>query len=730
MPTALAAIDPMKLLQQYYPWLIASVIAGALLGTGAYFALRVLYPIWEAEVTYEIRPPADDPKAPVQGGGQFRDEQEAFMNTMVRVLRSDSILSKALEERRVRETVWAQKFKDASGNLNTVEALKKLRKIVSSRAILDTNIIQLRVGTHHRDDAPNIAGTISDVFLFETGSRSNRDMRDLIEQFEGVVKSLTDDIQRIDARTETLFAREKLTSLRQESTVQFNEVQNLQPALVKAREEYALTEQQLNSYKEMLNNPAGPTIPEAIRMEVERRPIVLERDGVIAGLKASIRAQRERFGPNHREVTLLQNRLAAEEIERANLVNSLMHDTFVGVVENLENSLRNQRASIEDAEERLRKAQVRLEETAKALKSYEDMALERKEKVEKKADMEKSVSELRLLLTRGSRVKVLASAQMPDELAFPRPIPTIAVAIVLVAGLTAGLIALKEVREQRIRGPHDVALIPRTRVIGVVPDMALDPSAPERMEFASRDRPQGVIAESIRQFRVALCKEMSQKGLRSVMVVGGLPGSGATSVISNLAINAAACDMRVLIIEANLRRPKIHGLFEVEGSPGLADVLLGRAQAEACIRPTAIPNISVLPCGSRETPVFERFTSQAMHTMFQDLKQKFDLMIVDSTPGVVAGDAVALAAHCDGVVLVVRAMQEKRGLVARLRNQFAETGAEFLGVVVNGVKPSAGGYFKRNFQVTHDYGREGAPAGKGADASGRAGDKGATSASS
>jgi Mrp family chromosome partitioning ATPase len=105
-------------------------------------------------------------------------------------------------------------------------------------------------------------------------------------------------------------------------------------------------------------------------------------------------------------------------------------------------------------------------------------------------------------------------------------------------------------------------------------------------------------------------------------------------------------------------------------------------------------------------PVFERFTGSSVAGIFRDLKQRYDLVLIDSTPGVVAGDAIAIAHHCDAVVLVVRALCEKRGLVARLRNQLGDTGAEFLGVVVNAVKPSAGGYFKRNFQVTHEYGRE------------------------
>jgi len=704
-PSALASLDPMKLLRQYYPWLVASVIVGAIVGFGSYQVLRSVTPIWTAEVAYEVRAVAQSATDSIYGAGD-RNEQEAYMNTLRQIIRSDAILNKALQERLLRETKWASQFQDASGNMDTVAALKKLRKIVSSRTIADTNILQIRVGTQHKDDAPNIVNSIHAVFLDDTGSRAGREQRDVIERFEGVIRDLNKDIESIDQRVEALFSREQLSSLNQQSTAQYVEVANLQPSLVRAREEYALTEQQLKTYEEMLNNPSGTVYPEAIREEVKRRPIIQEREAAIAGLKTAIRAQREQFGENHLEVRLLKRRQAAEEAERDALVEAQMRESFQTIVENIRNSLMNQQASLTQAEQRLRDAETRLQEITKVLKRHHDLSMEREEKLAKKATMEKDVSDLRMLNERGSRLKVLSTGQIPDELSFPKLIPMTAIGTVLIVGLAVGIIALREIREQRVRGPADVALIPRTRVLGVIPELSMDPSAPERMELASRDRPQGVIAESIRQLRNAMCKEMTSRGSKIVMVVGGLPGSGSTSVVTNLAINAAATDMRVLVIDANLRRPGIHQIFGLKEGPGVSDILLAQSSVESAIQPTSIPNLSVLTSGRRDIPVFERFTTSHMSNLFRDVRERFDLIIVDSTPGVVAGDAIAIASHCDASVLVLRAYAEKRGLVARLRNQLSDSGAEFMGVVVNGVRPNAGGYFKRNYQVSHEYGRE------------------------
>ena len=93
----------------------------------------------------------------------------------------------------------------------------------------------------------------------------------------------------------------------------------------------------------------------------------------------------------------------------------------------------------------------------------------------------------------------------------------------------------------------------------------------------------------------------------------------------------------------------------------------------------------------------------------RDACAKYDLVIVDTAPAMVAGDGLALASRCDSVVLVVRALAEKRGLVARIRDQLADTRAEFLGVVVNAVKASAGGYLRRNIRTSYEYQQNGVP---------------------
>jgi capsular exopolysaccharide synthesis family protein len=185
--------------------------------------------------------------------------------------------------------------------------------------------------------------------------------------------------------------------------------------------------------------------------------------------------------------------------------------------------------------------------------------------------------------------------------------------------------------------------------------------------------------------------------------MSGMPGSGATSVVSNLALAMAAADKKVLVIDANFRRPALHRAFGVQESPGVADVLTGAKPLESAVQKSSTPNVDVLAVGSRELRVVERLAATGKVDLLVKAKAAYDVIILDVAPAVVAGDGIALANRVDCSMLVVRAMADKRGMVARIRNELSEARAEFLGVVVNGVRASAGGYMKGNIRAAAEY---------------------------
>lgn len=703
-------IDPVRVLQQYYPYLLLSAVVGTLIGTVLHFALLFIYPIYTGYVVFECSAPyrpGEGSTASAAATPQVKEELQLYMETQVSVMRSDVVLKRAIEQPQFRDTEWAKGYLTPSGAIEPVEALKELRKIVGSYVVPETSLIRLQVRTQNRRDAATIATAIKDVYLEDNRQQTNRATTNLLTLTSDKVKELESDIRNLDNSMENLLQVREITTLEQQSNERFVEIVQLQPQIVDLRDTRAKAQEQLDTYNNLAKNPAGVVYPEAIRTMSEQSRVAEELKAQIAQVQARLNSDRQEFGEEHSQVKRGERLIAALQAERQRMVETIMSEEFASQRETLTNTIKNTEAALTQLSDRLEQARTKLRDTTIAIKQYREFALTREEKLKLKSEFEARAVELALLQQRGTRVRQLNEAEPPDTPSFPQAkilIPLTAVAIV---GLTAGFIVLKEAREQRIRSPQDVAMIPRTRPLGFVPELAMDPTQPPKVETATVDKPEGIVAESYRQIRTNVLKACQSKGYRTVVITSGLPGSGATSLVTNLAASAGALGMSVLIIDANVRRPGIHSLMGVSDSPGLADLLKGQAAFGSAVVATKLENVSVLPAGKDRKGAHERFATKEMAGVLNDAREKYDLVLLDTAPSVVAGDAVTLSGMTDAAVLVVRAYSEKRGLVARLRNQLGEHKAEFLGVVVNAVQASAGGYFKKNFEQAMEYQRGG-----------------------
>jgi len=715
-PAAIAAIDPLRLLRAYYPWFIGAAVFGLVLGVILFVLFSKFMPKYTATVTFQALgagTAADTASGSTLGSGSVA-ELEKYMASQVFVMKSDIVLRQAAESAVIRNTSWAKKY-TRNGVYDAAEALKGLRDAVSARALPDTNIMQMSMATSNPNDSANIINEVARAYEAHNKRSSVSPQTEYRDHLDRQVRQLRAEVSDLDRAAERLLGggpdadrAAQLTSLNQQSTEYFVELQQLQPALTQLRQQLSSTNEQLQRYEALMKQASAPgeagvVYPEEIRAGAEQGQIIQQMDGQIAVLKADLRAARVEFGDNHREVQRLERTLQSRIDERKAMLDQKTAELFAQTVQNLRNAVSNLTATGATLEDRLEQAKKGLNDVTLRIKQYEDIMEVRKQKLESIADFERQMAEMTLKIDQGERVEIITLAPVPDEKSFPKVLTVIAPTAVLCVGLVGGVILLKEVREQRIRSPQDIAMIPRTRVLGVVPELKMDPSQPERAETASRDKPQGAFAESMRQIRTAIVKEATESDAQTILFVGGMPGSGSSSIVTNLAFNLGAIDKNVLVIDANIRRPSLHRIFGVPQGPGLAEVLTGSVPLSSAVQATSTRNVSILAAGTATAGCSEKLTPQCMGRVLEEARGKFDMILLDAAPAVVAGDAFALASLCDAAVLVVKAYSEKRGLVVRLRNQLGDSRAKFLGVIVNAIRPSAGGYLKRNLQATMEY---------------------------
>jgi polysaccharide biosynthesis transport protein len=321
-------------------------------------------------------------------------------------------------------------------------------------------------------------------------------------------------------------------------------------------------------------------------------------------------------------------------------------------------------------------------------------------------NVKEQIENVMALSSSQSSAKV-AWAQMPEiprNRSFPKLPVTMALAIALGLALSVGIAFLREIMDQSIRSPRDIARIGQIGLLGVIPNESDDPqSAGARLPVVIFDAPHSIMADSFRQMRTKLQHTASLDTTRSIMVTSPSPGDGKTTVACNLAAGLALNGRRILLVDANFRRPEVNKVFGLSNEQGFSDVLNAVAAFDEVIQETQVPNLAVMSAGPKPMNPTELFESQLLVDFIERALEEFDHVIFDTGPLMVVAEAQAMAPRVDGVISVVRAKTNNRGLLQRMRDDLRRVKAEHLGVVLNAVASQRGGYYRRNIQTYYDY---------------------------
>jgi len=156
-------------------------------------------------------------------------------------------------------------------------------------------------------------------------------------------------------------------------------------------------------------------------------------------------------------------------------------------------------------------------------------------------------------------------------------------------------------------------------------------------------------------------------------------------------------------VDANFRRPAVARLLNVANEAGLSDVLSGQKPWDQCVQGTKVTNLSVIGSGKLPPNPNELLGSSLAKKMLTEMAQQYDQVIFDGPPLLLISDASVLATQLDGVILVVRAGSNTHGIVSRCRASLNRIGAHVLGVALNAVRATAGGYLQKNYDAYYDY---------------------------
>jgi len=708
------AIDPLKLVQRHIWLLIGAAVVGGILGIIGNFALSYLNPVWKPVVIFRCITPVMEPGDTMSKASENNmAEMDRFMQTQVRQMMSDTVLLRAVEDPRMMQEApsWIRKFMEQDPQtgqeaVNVSEAKMELQDRVKARVLAQTSLIELAVSFKNKKDATGMLKLVKEAYMTELAQQASlsvTDQKRLLEQqvarWQGVITTLQKQRDQMirEGNVDSLDQRESDTGQR------LNLVSTDLNRLVQDMEALKVQIKEMNS---QLSSAGGIKFGDDLRAEVERDPLMLELNTTISRLEGQLQTLRNRGATNeHREFKQVTWQIDGVKQNRDDVRERLLRKAFDAKLETLQQNQYQREAQAADLNKQRDDLVKKQQDLTRLRGAIETLDKQVNDAVDAKAKSQDKLDRLNVLsqVAESLRVVIAQSERIPDEMAFPRMLIMLPAGVLGLLGLVSGTIILREVIDQRIKSPSDINLLPRTRLLGWVPDAIEDPSGQGAAETAFRDRPRGIMAENFRQLRSSVLKRMQTAGHRTLVVVGGMPGSGNTTIISNLALACAAAEQKVLIIDANFRRPAMHRVHALSDAPGLADVLSGSATFDSAVQRTGDGRVAVLSAGTREKRAFEQLSTDAFSNVLKEARGKFDIVLIDVAPAMVAGDGVSIANRADASLLLVKTFNEKRGMISRIKNELADARGEFLGVVVNGVKAAAGGYMKKNIQATHEY---------------------------
>lgn len=300
-----------------------------------------------------------------------------------------------------------------------------------------------------------------------------------------------------------------------------------------------------------------------------------------------------------------------------------------------------------------------------------------------------------------SYAKPLDPALVPTDPVSPSLRVNIAFAASLSLLLGLAFVLLTVFLDRTVKTTEDAQQAAGVAVLGFIP--MLDTATSDQIrDLYVHKNPKSQIAECCRSLRTNILFSAADRSLKTLLVSSANQREGKTTTVIYLGTTMAQSGQRVLLIDTDMRRPRLHASTGVHRQHGLSNLVLGDISYEDAIKSTEIPNVYVLPCGPLPPNPAELLMTKRFETVLQELSTRFDRIILDSPPVQAVTDAVVLSKLVDGVILVVRADHTLRDDIRRSSKQIRDVGGTIFGAIVNEIDAAERGYYSYGYGYGSD----------------------------
>jgi len=539
-------------------------------------------------------------------------------------------------------------------------------------------VISIQFTAEDPAKAARIANAMAEEYLisqveqkYAAAQRATEWLSQRIQQLRGKVLEAEAKIVEYRSRNNLVDARQ--TDGNNPVALQFFQL-NTQLALAQA--ERAEAEARLSQARSLMNSDNG----------IQAASLVLN-----SPLMADLRSQETELTRRISELTTIYGEKHPQMVNaRAELasVRDKMQDEVQRIVSDLQNEVAVARAR----ERELQNSMAALQEQASGV----DMAEVELRDLTREAETNRKL--LETFLTRFQEIveqqelqeadaKVLSTADVPNSPSYPKKALFTLVAFGASSVLGVLLIFLIERWDSDFgfRSADEIQAALGLRALALVPDLSRRDTQGITAEEYVLQKPNSAFAEALQRIRTSLFLAEDGRPPKSVMVTSSVPLEGKSAIAASLARQSARSGLKVILIDADLRRPRLHEVIDVANENGLSEVLTGRANPEAAIRRDDKSGLDFLPAGVGVVSPPDLFRSSTMRILLEEMAAYYDLVIIDTPPVAAVSDSFTLSGLVDKSIYVIRWEQTPRNVATAGIRQMVEAGADIAGVVLSRV---------------------------------------------
>jgi len=702
-------IDPVRVVRQHLKLLIVAGVVGVVMGVGIWLVLLKVSPVWASSAQLRVTGGVEDLER-MSTGLVFQGNMEPiefFMQSEVYKIQSEGVLTDALKRPEVRNSQWYADYKDDFNRAREELAEEHL----NVNMIRNTQLISIQARTLYEDDCQKIVNAILEVYLGRMKNATTEQVSSRRQTLVSERSRYQDEIRQLAEQVSEFALEHDLTNL----DTRLEEASLATTLLVEARGEksFELTslEKAYGAALQKRDAGGGPGPEDHLRASSEE-PIAL-RDERLRSLREQREVVLHDFGLQHRMTKAINRQIAAVEAERDREIERILREQEEGMISGYKQAIEGAKEEIAEFSAQIDELRQKLIDLNQHQTKYDNLRAQLERSELSKDSIEAQLSKVRVTagLSEAVPVQLQTRATLP-ELVFPEfkiVVPAVTIGLL---GLTGGIIFLRELVDQSIKSPADVKLLKETELLGIIPHAEEDPSGSSTADRVVEQYPTGLLAEAYRQVRTSLLGKMDRRGYKTLILASAQPGSGVSSVTHNLASSLAFNGRKVVIVDANFRRPSQHEFLDASNGRGLVDVLLYGASVDDMLLTVHDPDIALMPTGRAGDAPPELLESTQFRALLADLETRFDIVLIDAPPALLSSECQVLAKMVDAMAVVVRASSDKRGMIDRMVGQFSGQRADMLGLILNGVQSNIGGYFRASFRDFYRYRENGQANGK------------------